>query len=178
MSYDVCLLFLTHLTWYDHLGSIQVATALFHSFYGQVVFRCISMMQLLYPFISQWTLRCFHILIFVNSATKNIGLYISFWLTLKLLLSVLNKVQRYWLTKTNVRGHKQKRCRNRVMVWNPGSHIPVSISYLPSRAVPGLPLVQVMGQPLALNLVAAPFTRFIKITKHRNPFLCYSWEFH
>ena len=158
--------------------SIPVAMALFHSFYGCVVFHCIYMLHLLYPFISQWTWGCYHILIFVTSAAKNLGAYISFWFTLKLFLSVLNKVYRHWLTKTNVRGHKPKRPRNHVMVWKPGSHIPVSISYLPSRAVPGLPLVQVMGQSLALNLVAAPFTHFIEIKRHRNPFLCYSWTFH
>ena len=34
--------------------------------------------HLLYPFICQWTLGCFHVLAIVNSAAMNTGVYVSF----------------------------------------------------------------------------------------------------
>ena len=43
-------------------------------FYGLVIFHCIYIPHLLYPFICQWTLR----LALVNSASVNIGVHVSF----------------------------------------------------------------------------------------------------
>ena len=46
-------------------------------FYG-VVFHCVCVSQLLYPFICRWTSRLLHVLAIVNSAAVNNGVHVSF----------------------------------------------------------------------------------------------------
>ena len=52
--------------------------ALFCSFYGWVIFHCIYVPPLLYPFIYQWILRLLPCLGYCNSAAMNIGVHVSF----------------------------------------------------------------------------------------------------
>ena len=80
--YDSCLSLsdLLCLVWDSLSPSVLLQMALFHSFYGWVVFHCICEQHLLYSFICQWTLGCFHVFAFVNSAAMNTGLHISFWI--------------------------------------------------------------------------------------------------
>ena len=52
--------------------------ALFHSFYDWVIFHCVYIPRLLYPFICLGCLRCFHILAIVNSAAMTVEVYVSF----------------------------------------------------------------------------------------------------
>ena len=52
--------------------------ALFHSFYGWVVFHCIHVLYLLYPFLCLWTFRLCHVFTIVNSAAMNTGVHVSF----------------------------------------------------------------------------------------------------
>ena len=54
--------------------------ALFHSFYGWVIFHCIDIPHLLHLFTCWWTFSCFHVLAVVNSAALNIGAHVSFWI--------------------------------------------------------------------------------------------------
>ena len=63
----------------------------FISFYGWVVFLCVCVWahvhvpQFLYPFICGWTLRCldsFHLLATINNAAMNVGIHVSFWISL------------------------------------------------------------------------------------------------
>ena len=49
-------------------------------FYSYVVFHCIYVPPLLYPFICQWHLGCFYVLTIVSSAAMNIGVHVSFWI--------------------------------------------------------------------------------------------------
>ena len=53
--------------------------ALFHSLYGWVIFHRIHVPPLPYPFTSWWTLGCFHVLGIVNSAARNTGVHVFFW---------------------------------------------------------------------------------------------------
>ena len=55
------------LTLYAAHGIISVL------FYGRVVFHCMYVPHLLYPFLRQWTFRLFHVLAIVYSAAVNIG---------------------------------------------------------------------------------------------------------
>ena len=54
--------------------------ALFHSFYGWVIFHCINIPHLLYSFIWRWTFRLFHVLAITNSAAVSIGVHVYFWI--------------------------------------------------------------------------------------------------
>ena len=45
-----------------------------------VLFHCIYVPHLLYPFICRWTLSCFLVLAIVNSAAMKIGVHVSFWI--------------------------------------------------------------------------------------------------
>ena len=47
-------------------------------FYGWVVFHCIYVPHLLYPFI--WHLGSFYVLAIVDIAPMNIGVHVSFWI--------------------------------------------------------------------------------------------------
>ena len=47
-------------------------------FYGWVIFHCVSIPQLLYPFTVDGLLGCFHVLATVNSAAMNNGIHVSF----------------------------------------------------------------------------------------------------
>ena len=62
----------------SHWGTMVLKKALFHSFYGWVVFHGIYIPHLLYPFICLGHLGCFHILAIVNSAAMTIEVYVSF----------------------------------------------------------------------------------------------------
>ena len=48
-----------------------------HSFLW-LIFHCIHVLHLLYPFICQWTSRFFHVLAIVHSAAMHIGVHVSF----------------------------------------------------------------------------------------------------
>ena len=52
--------------------------ALFHPFYGGVVFHCICIPQMFLQLSVGGHLGCFHVLAIVNSAAMNIGVHVSF----------------------------------------------------------------------------------------------------
>ena len=49
-------------------------------FNGWVIFYCVYIPHLLYPFSCQWTFRLLHVLVIVNSATMNNKLNVSSWI--------------------------------------------------------------------------------------------------
>ena len=52
----------------------------FHSFLW-LIFHCICVPQLLYSFICRCTSNCYHVLAIVSSFAINIGMHVSFWIT-------------------------------------------------------------------------------------------------
>ena len=59
--------------------------ALFHSFYGWVIFQCIYIPHLflsvhMYHVFIFHSLGCSHVLAIVNSTSMNKGVYVSFWI--------------------------------------------------------------------------------------------------
>ena len=48
-----------------------------HSFNSWVIFHCVYVPQMSYPFICWWTLCCIHILAIINSAVVNTGVRVS-----------------------------------------------------------------------------------------------------
>ena len=48
------------------------------SFYGWVIFHCVYVPQLFYPFIYWWTALTIHVLTIVNSAAMNNGIHVYF----------------------------------------------------------------------------------------------------
>ena len=55
----------------------EALIALFHSFYGWIIFHSINVLCLFYPFVSGY-LGCFCVLAVVNSAAVNIDMRVSF----------------------------------------------------------------------------------------------------
>ena len=55
----------------------EALIALFHSFYGWIIFHSINVLCLFYPFVSGY-LGCFCVLAVVNSAAVNIDIRVSF----------------------------------------------------------------------------------------------------
>ena len=47
-------------------------------FYCRVIFHCVDIPHLLYPFISGWTRSCFHVVTTVNNAAMNTEVHVSF----------------------------------------------------------------------------------------------------
>ena len=45
--------------------------------YSGIIFHCVYVPQLHYPFICQWTLGCFHVLAILNNVAMNIGVHVS-----------------------------------------------------------------------------------------------------
>ena len=50
------------------------------SYFHFTIFPCIYVPHILYPFVCQWTFRC-RVLAGINSAAKNIGVHVSFWIS-------------------------------------------------------------------------------------------------
>ena len=49
-------------------------------FCGWEILQCVHLLPFPYPFIHQWTLGCFHVLVIVNNAAMNMGGHLSFWI--------------------------------------------------------------------------------------------------
>ena len=80
--YDICfsLSDLLHSVWHSLGPSTSLQMTQFRSFLCWVIFHCIYVPHLLYPFICQWAFRLLIYLAIVNSAAMNIGVYVSFWI--------------------------------------------------------------------------------------------------
>ena len=76
MSFSVCLL---HWIWYSLGHSCCCEWHYFVLFYGWVIFRCIYVPHLLYPFLCRWTFRLLPCPGYCNNAAMNIGMHVSFW---------------------------------------------------------------------------------------------------
>ena len=71
---------LTYFTQYNNLYAHPCCCKwhYFVLFYGRVIFHCVYVPHLLYPFLCQWAFRLFHVLAIVKSAAINIGVLVSF----------------------------------------------------------------------------------------------------
>ena len=80
LAHGICfsLSDLLHSVWQSLGPSTSLQITQFHFFYGWVIFHCIYVPHLFYPFICRWTLRLLHVLAIVNSAAMNIVVPDSF----------------------------------------------------------------------------------------------------
>ena len=77
--YHVAFVFL-FLTSHSMIISRSIHVTWHYSFFfGWVAFHSVYVPHLLYPFTCLWNTGCFHILAIVNSAARNIGVHVSFW---------------------------------------------------------------------------------------------------
>ena len=90
--YDICFC-LTSLT-VIITRSIHVAAngLILFFFYCWLIFHCIYILLLLYPFIFDGYLSVFHVLTIINSAAMNIGVSVSFWIPFLFFLTALYQV--------------------------------------------------------------------------------------
>ena len=76
--YGIFFLFLTYLVWESLVASMLLWMALFHSFYGWVLFHFVLYhIFLIHSFVDSH-LGCFHVLAIANSTTVSIGVHVSF----------------------------------------------------------------------------------------------------
>ena len=83
ISYDTCLSLpdWLHSVWQYVVPSRLLQMALLPSICGWVIYHCLYVPQLLYPFSSiDEHLGCFHVLGIVNSAAVEAGVHVSFWI--------------------------------------------------------------------------------------------------
>ena len=79
-----------------------------HSFYDQIIFRCVFIPHFVYPFTCRWTLSCFQLLTIVDSAAVNMHIqvyvcvpvfnYFGMYLVVELLVYMVNLCLTFWGT--------------------------------------------------------------------------------